>query len=717
MINAYNQMYDALTDGIGSAEEGNNLGALFGVSSPSSSVQDYVSKGLAAVTAPVLYGLNYLSGEKPYVRKHKVKHSKIDKTQGYPGEGPKLQQMGIAGSGTNLHPHLFPQPRTDQPPESNPNRSRFPNYPDYSRIPTGNVELPRPKQSKKSPPAITSGGGINNLNMMSGKKNNTFNPKKNKGKKKKKNAKKKAQKQVNKLRQENANLRSRGFAPSYGARRALVKAEKGAFKAPIVRGPVAATTMNQGNRTFFRSRSSGSGLGIHSRIFLGTLKMLTTGATSFICSPTYATDTKGQWYFIITNFVYMGDNSVCNLAQYFDQWKIKFAKLVFSSAVNPNSTIYKVTWCACDSVDHWEKLGITNATTTPTKAQILGMGNSWEFPAWKPESTINLPISSMNGKKLATAAWSGISSATSFSSSGGTDRTSIGGTAGIRVDGTSPAADLDIGDIFLEFDIELIGMSPKMSTGVSIMTREEKMYKEFENQMTKKFELMLKEDRKEEREEKKEERKKMISDTEFDRLSDVDLDDHKIIVKRSSSNKSIRSDTIKHSRKFDSTLGYPGEGPGLYNSYIDSFAKGLKVIHNKDFSLYRLSKILYNSTLGFPGEGPFWINKGKLHGWARDAMLADLNYHAERKYYLAEFKKLLDLGGDYKLHTNYVSTITTGLSNKNSQRNDSAVLALNTCILNIYDETDDSDEDEASELPAKSSSKEKEKSKPTDSEE
>lgn len=416
----------------------------------------------------------------------------FDSTLGFPGEGPGDPPQDV---GTPAQP--FIQKELGLAPDGVVRTVDNVSYEFDGRDNKWHALVPSSQPSNKhpvvpsDPSAITSRDGINyfmsNPNVQGKKKKNKKKKKQNNGPTKKQLAAKEQKlnamfRQVAASREQKTG-KKRG--PYAGKGRSAPMSQ---FAAPVVTAPTAASTLNQGNRVKFSTGTKG-GCRIMTRLFIGKLVFTTTGTTVLIPSATLAEDTSGQWYGNVASNVYMGDSAVPKISQYFDNYLVHSAEMVYSSSTLPSAN-YKITWCACNSSDHWERIGVANGTAQPKKAEILAMPNSWDFNAWLPEKRIRFPP---NRRLLYTATPEGAGLPFDYNANSAAERQSYWGTMGVRVDGTSPGANIDVGDLFLEIDFELIGMTGAYAASVGLITirdlerrREEAMFSRFEEYSKKK---------------------------------------------------------------------------------------------------------------------------------------------------------------------------------------------------------------------------------------
>lgn len=257
------------------------------------------------------------------------------------------------------------------------------------------------------------------------------------------------------------NLASSGVGTGEGSTdyRNLTGTDK-AFIASYVAGGVS----QGGNLTKFIPvpKMPGS-LRIQSKFRLGSIIIkATTGATEFKIDG--VNDTGGQIYFNPTNNVYTPAATAVNyIAKLFDRWFINTLALIFNTAIS-TADRYQITWCACESTDHWDRLNVTNNNTTPSKALITAMSNSATFPAWEPSARIFL-MKDQKSPHLYTTTAEGAGGYADWAKAA-TMRQCYGGTAAIRVDGPTPASDLTVGDLFMALDASFYDMSGFLAAAV-----------------------------------------------------------------------------------------------------------------------------------------------------------------------------------------------------------------------------------------------------------
>jgi hypothetical protein len=222
----------------------------------------------------------------------------------------------------------------------------------------------------------------------------------------------------------------------------------------------------------------------------------------------------------------MNAGIVPRIAQYFDSYFQHGCLLEFCTNLNATGTPYAVSWCFCGDYDHWERIGLTNSATTPSKAQILMMSNSQTFPGWTASQFIGIPSNNIRFSTAVPWVPSNAGVGVDFTAQSiATLRQTVCATAGMRVDGVAPAEDTTIGDIFLHLDLEFEDMNSVQTAAPNLRSMGGNRDFSMLSRKIEKLESLL-DDRKNE---------------------------HKT-TKKSSSNKGVLQD-------FDKTLGYPGEGP------------------------------------------------------------------------------------------------------------------------------------------------------------
>jgi hypothetical protein len=257
------------------------------------------------------------------------------------------------------------------------------------------------------------------------------------------------------------NLASSGVGAGEGSidYRNLTGTDK-AFIAAYVAGGVSQA----GNLTKFIPvpKMPGS-LRVQCKVRLGSIVMkATTGATELKIDG--VNDTGGQIYLNPTNTVYMpAATAIAYISKLFDRWYINTCALIFNTALS-TADRYQITWCMCESTDHWDRLAVATNATTPSKALITAMSNSATFPAWEPSARIFL-MKDQKSPHLYTSTAEGAGGYVDWAKAA-TMRQCYGGTAGIRVDGATPAADTTIGDLYMALDASFYDMSGYLSAAV-----------------------------------------------------------------------------------------------------------------------------------------------------------------------------------------------------------------------------------------------------------
>jgi hypothetical protein len=394
----------------------------------------------------------------------------------------------------------------------------------------------------------------------------------------------------------------------------------------------------------------------------------------------------------------------------------------------------------------------------PTKQQILFMTNSLAFPAWQGSATLSMPGSRT---KYAVASPAGTNSIYNYTGVGSAAaRQSICGTMGFTWSGTPLAEStyVVLGDMFLHIDLEFEDMSGLMTTAPTFPPTP--LESKVGHEKRKKDELELK------------------------------REVHEVSKPKSTSNKSTNRGKT-NSTLFDSTRGYPGEGPNVHANSLHNWIVEFDVIrdskdgltkekrkeisdiladitgyvgfhmadkdynfimttlalpddkwkkYEEDFSEFlqsvydsleenifdvvhwhernecvcttlidRTPKLaaVFDSTLGFPGEGPFTVDANKFHSWCAAVLRTNLTYYRARKDLHLQLLQLVASGGDHKIATTDFSSIVNYLSIKPSDFTPTTLLALTSIITNLYDRLDDESGDRTDDVKGKEITKEK----------
>jgi hypothetical protein len=115
---------------------------------------------------------------------------------------------------------------------------------------------------------------------------------------------------------------------------------------------------------------------------------------------------------------------------------------------------------------------------------------------------------------------------------------------------------------------------------------------------------------------------------------------------------------------------------------------------------------LFDSTLGFPGEGPVHFKRRAFQAWITEAVLSNIAFFKTRKRLLAKLKSIVSKDVDEKrfsMENDDFSTIMTTCSSRNEQLTDSARLNWTTTLTEIADALSEEEEPDAGEgdgLPA-----------------
>jgi len=198
--------------------------------------------------------------------------------------------------------------------------------------------------------------------------------------------------------------------------------------------------------------------------WLNNLVMTSTGTTLWKIDGT--NDCAGQWYYNPINTLYAAASPVANIGKYFDQYRVHRLSLIYSTNYTSGNTVnYQITWCLCNSIDHWEKMGVATAVTTPTKAQIMAMPTADTFNSSVPERVQKLMHPT---GWLQCASPQGLTGGVNYAAAGAEERQSYACTGGIRIDGVTPGSNINIADMSLVVDIEFKDMTAATTTGVTM---------------------------------------------------------------------------------------------------------------------------------------------------------------------------------------------------------------------------------------------------------
>jgi len=309
----------------------------------------------------------------------------------------------------------------------------------------------RPKGIDKYATKVPSARIVNNGTKVKVKSNNMPKPK-GKGRWKKRNGGKgRARPDLRK--------RKRGPAPPPGFRRRVQPGNR--YKGPVARIRKAPTsygvTTRSGNFTrFIQSKNPGC-MGIETRLFLGTLKHLSTGGTSLMINTV---ELGGQMYLAPWNNQY---TTVCPLsvfAVYFARFRIIDAAIEFCST-QPTSENRQITWCSIDDPCYWESVGVSTSVQTPSKANMNNMAGAMAFPAWMPNKRLRL----LHTKAMLFTAGQ-TSQLFDYNDIPANIRNQYAGTFGIRIDGVTPTATESIGDIFLRIRVDFCNIVSQINNTI-----------------------------------------------------------------------------------------------------------------------------------------------------------------------------------------------------------------------------------------------------------
>jgi len=623
--------FQAMNDAVAPAESHFGVGALVGEEAPPSSIQHALGSGLAHVAAiPYSIGRQIFGGRhwkkpKPPIVLNDSKHPR----NVWDDSAKRYEDI------------LSDDNRFDVEPKRSIFKSASNYYKGSLRNPVRSRDVlvsRKPFQSasylykKDIPSAVTSRDGIK-INQMPSKNN------KKKGKPSTKGvnvARVKAQirSEIKKdmkteMKKNMRRLPPRVF-PKYGMggpRGFKSKSQKGGRprqsppgfgpRPKVIRSAPAYGVNAKGNRVTFHSGTKPGNVILTCRSLLGQLRVLTTIEDEITVQTPQIYKTLGQsaspttlatqWYFNPCSAYYFG-GPVRDFARYFDKYRVKSLTWEYNSTT-PTDKDYQITWCMCQNIDHWERAGVSTSGTNPTKDQIMSMSSAESFPAWEPIKRIgvkNLPTMYMSMPE-------GDANVFNYSLSSAAQRQTWAATVGVTMQGTFVNSLVSLGDVVVELSIELMDMS---NLGDGFPHSQQKL-KSKEDLELRKLQLMLDQLQQRRYEEKEkltlrpeDKEKPVIKSSEIvgKRISEDDNDEASYQLINGSSLKpkkssSVKSDTTSHRKKFDSTLGYPGEGP----KYFVWFSGGImKKVSFEEYKIYyereQYRKVFYKNGVTHPPD-------------------------------------------------------------------------------------------------------------------
>jgi hypothetical protein len=229
----------------------------------------------------------------------------------------------------------------------------------------------------------------------------------------------------------------------------------------LARAPTNFGAMVKGGSSFDQAAMRGDSTRLKWKYYLGDLIYTTTGTTSFTVN---GSNNQGQWYCHPANQAYSGASPATTQASFWSQYKIHKACLRFTTRVSVN-TDYAVNWATCDDPEIWRSLSVASSTTTITKAMLLSLPQSGTWNGWLPLYCVNVPV-----KKswLYVSNQDGGNALFSYADSAALQRQSYAGTFAFRVEGTLPASDTTISNVFVEFDVSFRRMRPAQNANISV---------------------------------------------------------------------------------------------------------------------------------------------------------------------------------------------------------------------------------------------------------
>jgi len=235
----------------------------------------------------------------------------------------------------------------------------------------------------------------------------------------------------------------------------------------IITNPLISGVISKSGATTMSSRRSNC-ITLKSKAYLCELIRSTsvTPANFVTMVIDGKTETGGQYFFNPSNACYMpGGSNFVAMSRMFQTYYINDIWFTFKAKTTPALlTPYSVVYGFASDVNYGETIISPYVTNTSlTKAQILALPDSGDFPAWTPEFRIRPPKRFYAGKKYKVRA----GEFDSFMPAG----TNAGNVAlnwanyafamYLTIDGVAPVPALPIADIYINLSMELCDMAPQ----------------------------------------------------------------------------------------------------------------------------------------------------------------------------------------------------------------------------------------------------------------
>lgn len=188
----------------------------------------------------------------------------------------------------------------------------------------------------------------------------------------------------------------------------------------------------------------GPGKVMRYKAFVGTLVFKAT--TGFTELSTNSFNNGGQIYFNPSMACYFGATPFRIQTALYEHYRWVSLCLELSTRL-PTTDTTGTVWGASDDPLYFKKVGVANSTINITKATLLAMSRSGTFNAWTPRVCIPLPVDRTwkftSGPDVGAGSFD-------FNDSSAAQRESYGGVLGITLEGTTPASDLQVANVWLD---------------------------------------------------------------------------------------------------------------------------------------------------------------------------------------------------------------------------------------------------------------------------
>lgn len=212
------------------------------------------------------------------------------------------------------------------------------------------------------------------------------------------------------------------------------------------------------------------------RCYIGNIIYTTTGNTTLTINNGVGNiDNNGQWYFNPQSRNYLTDRPAVVQSAYWTRYRLRKLCFEFTTRTTTNADTGVVYGFEPDPTYFSRLSTVANSATTPTKDELLRMHYSGTFNSWVPKTCLNVPYTR---GWLYVANGDGPTGSLSFADGAATQRQSYAAAVGFRCEGTLPAADTVVANVFVSYIVDLRGMVNVQSRILpSLASEDEKVQK------------------------------------------------------------------------------------------------------------------------------------------------------------------------------------------------------------------------------------------------